>query len=152
MFDSLTLNMVSRRSLLQFGTGSYLGLNLGGLWRAQASAPTVVATKPIKACILVFLYGGPSHIDTFDMKPDAPAEVRGSFKPIATTAHGVRICEHLPRMAKLMHKVAVVRSMHHAAHLHDSGSIHMLTGRPLDGTDRELFAPYPSISQAMAAQ
>ena len=155
MFDSLTLNMVSRRSLLQFGTGSYLGLNLGGLWRAQASAPTVVATKPIKACILVFLYGGPSHIDTFDMKPDAPAEVRGSFKPIATTAHGVRICEHLPRMAKLMHKVAVVRSMHHAAHLHDSGSIHMLTGRPLDGTDRELFAPlpqhFPSYGSAVAA-
>lgn len=155
MFDSLALNMVSRRSLLQFGTGSYLGLNLGGLWRAQASAPTVVATKPIKACILVFLYGGPSHIDTFDMKPDAPAEVRGSFKPIATTAHGVRICEHLPRMAKLMHKVAVVRSMHHAAHLHDSGSIHMLTGRPLDGTDRELFAPlpqhFPSYGSAVAA-
>lgn len=155
MHNPLTTTTVSRRCLLQFGTSSYLGLNLGGLWKAQASSAPVVQVKPIKACILVFLYGGPSHIDTFDMKPEAPAEVRGSFKPIATSVTGVRICEHLPRLSKVMHKMALVRSMHHAAHLHDSGSIHMLTGRPLDGNDRELFAPlpqhFPSYGSAVAA-
>ncbi len=155
MFDPAPANVVSRRRLLQFGVGGFCGLNLGGLWRAQAAHEQTGAGQPIKACILVFLYGGPSHIDTFDPKPDAPAEVRGEFRPIATSAPGVRVCEHLPRLATLMHKIAIVRSMHHAAHLHDSGSIHMLTGRPLDGPDRELFAPlpqhFPSYGSAVAA-
>ena len=61
------------------------------------AAPAAAARKPIRACILVFYYGGPSHLDTFDLKPDAPAEVRGEFKPIATSVPGVRVCEHLPR-------------------------------------------------------
>lgn len=154
MFDPTAKIILSRRRLLQFGAGSYLGLNLGGLWQAQAARPKTERPS-IKACILVFLYGGPSQIDTFDMKPDAPAEIRGEFSPIATSAPGVRICEHLPRLAKLMHKVAIIRSMHHAAHLHDSGSIHMLTGRPLDGPDRELFSPlpqqFPCYGSAVAA-
>ena len=155
MVDPTVTNLLNRRRLLQFGAGGYLGLNLGGLWQARAASPRVVEAPAIKACILVFLYGGPSQIDTFDPKPDAPAEVRGEFKPIATSAVGVRICEHLPNLAKWMHKIALVRSMHHAAHLHDSGSIHMLTGRPLDGPDRELFAPqpqhFPSYGSAVAA-
>ncbi len=103
---------------------------------------------------MIFFYGGPSHLDTFDLKPNAPSEVRGEFKPIMTSAPGLQICEHLPQMAKIMHKVALVRGMHHAARLHDSASIHALTGRPLDGPDRELFAPlpqfYPSHGSAMA--
>src|SRR5688572_2372596 len=125
--------MLTRRRLLQFGAGSYLGLNLGGLWRAQAAnrAPSPTG-KPIQSCILIFYYGGPSHLDTYDLKPGAPAEVRGEFKPIATSVAGVQICEHLPRMASLMHKVALIRSMTHMARLHDSASIHALTGRPLD--------------------
>ncbi len=154
MIDPTVSKWLSRRRLLQFGTGSYLGLNLGGLWQAQA-AYARNPERPIRACILVFLYGGPSHIDTFDPKPDAPAEVRGEFRPMATSVPGVQICEHLPHMAKLMHKVAIVRGMHHAAHLHDSGSIHMLTGRPLDGPDRELFSSipqqFPSYGSAVAA-
>ncbi len=155
MLDPAVTKTLSRRRLLQFGVGSYLGLNLGGLWHAQAARPTSTEGRPIESCILVFLYGGPSHIDTFDPKPDAPAEVRGEFKPISTSAPGVRICEHLPRLAKVMHRIALIRTMHHAAHLHDAGSIHMLTGRPLDGPDRELFAPlpqhFPSYGSAVAA-
>ncbi len=155
MLDPTVRNALSRRRLLQFGVGSYLGLNLGGLWQAQAARPNGAQARPIKACILVFLYGGPSHIDTFDPKPDAPAEVRGEFQPISTSAPGVRICEHLPRLAKVMHRIAIIRGMHHAAHLHDSGSIQMLTGRPLDGPDRELFSPlpqqFPSYGSAVAA-
>src|SRR5687768_14691078 len=110
---------VTRRGLLRFGAGA---LTLGGLWRAQASAPTPAAARPIRSCILVFFYGGPSHLDTFDLKPNAPAEVRGEFGSIATTVPGLRVCEHLPRMARVMHKVAQIRSMTHAASLHDSAS------------------------------
>jgi len=155
MIDPNVMNALTRRRLLQFGVGGYLGLNLGSLWQAQAAQPKPNKSQPIHACIFVFLYGGPSQLDTFDPKPDAPLEVRSEFKTISTSAPGIHICEHLPRMAKLMHKVAVVRSMHHGAHLHDSGAIHMLTGRPLDGTDRELFAPipqhFPSYGSAVSA-
>jgi hypothetical protein len=147
--------MLTRRRLIQLGGAGGLGLTLGGLWRAQARQPAAAASpNPIRACILVFYYGGPSHLDTFDMKPRAPAEVRGEFQPISTSVPAIHVCEHLPRMARLMHKVALVRSVHHAARLHDSASIHALTGRPLDGPDRELFSPlpqvYPSFGSAVA--
>ena len=138
-----SFQFLNRRGLLGLGYGSFLGLNLGGLWRARSESQPVAQANPIRSCVFVFLYGGPSHIDTFDMKPSAPAEVRGEFKPMATTAPGINICEHLPFLAKWMHKAAIIRGMHHGGHLHDSGSIHMLTGRALDGPDRELFAPLP---------
>jgi len=147
------VDLLTRRGLLQAG-GGYLGLNLGGLLHARAAAAPAATPRPIRACVLVFLYGGPSHLDTFDLKPNAPAEVRGEFRPIATSVPGLRVCEHLPRMARVMGKVAQVRSVSHAARLHDSASIHALTGRPLDGPDRELFAPqpqtYPSYGSAVA--
>ena len=98
------LSVLTRRRLLEFAAGGYLGLNLGGLWRAHAAAKLAAAPRPIRACILVFYYGGPSHIDTYDLKPDAPAEVRGEFKPISTTVPGVRVCEHLPRTARHAHR------------------------------------------------
>ncbi|MFM7317858.1 MAG: DUF1501 domain-containing protein [bacterium] len=150
---------LNRRQLIQLSGG--LGLHLGGLWQVQARAqgkspkPTplveskISGIKPVKACILVFYYGGPSHIDTYDLKPDAPAEVRGEFRPIASSVPGLNLCEHLPRMARLMHKVALVRSVTHQARLHDSASIHALTGRPLEGPDRELFEPQPQTTPSM---
>ena len=146
---------LSRRGLIQLGGASWMGLNLGGLWHAQAAHGAGVLTKkPIRACILIFYYGGPSHLDTYDLKPNATVEIRGTFNPIATAVPGMQICEHLPRMAKVMDKVALIRSVHHRATLHDSASIHALTGRPLDGADRELFAPlpqfYPSFGSAYA--
>src|SRR5438477_1257919 len=122
---------ISRRSLLQVGALAGSWLSLAGLERASAGG----APPAIRSCILIFYYGGPSHLDTFDMKPNAPAEVRGDFQPISTSVPGIQICEYLPRMARLMHKVALVRSVHHAARLHDSASIHALTGRPLDAPD-----------------
>jgi hypothetical protein len=140
---------ISRRRLLELAGRGYLGLNLGGLLRAAAAqAETggdLLTGSKIRACILVFYYGGPSHIDTFDMKPDAPAEVRGEFKAIATSVPGLRICEHLPRMSRLMHKVALVRSMHHNNRLHDSASIETLTGRPSPTGDREEFSNVPQF-------
>lgn len=154
---------LTRRRFVQLGTGGYLGLNLGGLLRAEALTGSVssetravlpASLKPLKSCVLIFYYGGPSHLETYDLKPHAPAEVRGDFQPIATSVSGLQISEHLPKMATRMHHVALVRSVTHQARLHDSASIHALTGRPLEGPDRELFAPQlqtnPSFGSAVA--
>lgn len=138
---------LTRRRLLQFSGGAF-GLHLGGLLRTRTVATEVRKTGPsakIKSCILVFYYGGPSHLDTYDLKPEAPSEVRGEFKPIATTVPGSQICEHLPRMAKCMHKVALIRSVTHRNRLHDSASIEALTGRPSPQGDREEFAPIKQV-------
>jgi hypothetical protein len=137
---------LSRRSLLRLGVGG-LGLSWTGLLQARAAARPIEPSglPPLKACVLVFYYGGPSHLDTYDLKPDAPAEVRGEFKPIATSVPGIFVCEHLPRMARTMHKVALIRSMHHQNRLHDSASTEVLTGRQAPTGDREEFAPIKQV-------
>jgi hypothetical protein len=81
-----------------------------------------------KSCILVYLLGGPPHLDTFDLKPDAPSEIRGPFRPIATSVPGVRICEHLPRLARLAHRFALVRSVSHPNSNHTPMIYYTLTG------------------------
>lgn len=152
--NRLANSTLSRRSLIQLGGAGYLGLNLGSLIQAQAMAAKETGRTSIRSCILLFYYGGPSHLDTYDMKPAAPTEIRGSFQSISTSVPGLQICEHLPHMARVMDKVAIIRSVHHLASLHDSASIHALTGRPLEGPDRELFAPipqfYPSFGSAVS--
>lgn len=138
----------NRRVLLQRCGLSAFAWNVCGLLATQAaerSAPRLQTRNPIRSCIFVFYYGGPSHLDTFDMKPDAPAEIRGEFQPIATTAPGVQICEHLPHLAKVMHKFAVVRTMHHENRLHDSASTETFTGRQGPQGDREEFSPIPQF-------
>ena len=100
---------LSRREVLQVGGISLLGLSLPRLLRADVRPGQVPPTAD--ACILIFLNGGPSHLDMWDMKPEAPAEIRGPFRPIPTTAPGVQLSEHLPRLARLMHHCALVRSM-----------------------------------------
>lgn len=94
----------------------------------------------IDSCILIFYYGGPSHLDMWDMKPDAPAEVRGEFQPIATTAPGIQLCEHMPLTAQVMDKVCLLRGMHHPMRNHNSAAAEALCGRtPISG-DLELLA------------
>src|SRR5438552_16901853 len=100
--------------MLQAGAISYLGLSLPQLLRADDRHSTRTEKRTADACILVFLNGGPSHLDMWDMKPDAPAEIRGEFRPIATTVPRVQLCEHLPRLARQMHHCAVIRSVHHS--------------------------------------
>ncbi len=143
---------LSRRSVLRLGVGG-LGLSLTGLLQARATARPIESSglPPLKACVLVFYYGGPSHLDTYDLKPDAPAEVRGEFKPISTSVPGLFVCEHLPRMARCMHKVALVRSMHHQNRLHDSASTEALTGRQPPTGDREEFAPIKQVFPSYGA-
>ncbi|MBS0203699.1 MAG: DUF1501 domain-containing protein [Planctomycetes bacterium] len=136
---------VTRRRFVQLGgTGA---LSLGGLWGAQAWAEQsgVKVPSSIRACIFVFYYGGPSHLDTYDLKPEAPSTVRGEFQPIATSVPGVQISELLPNMSRVMHHCAIVRSMHHTNRLHDSASIETHTGRQAAQGDREEFAPIPQF-------
>src|SRR5437879_1672685 len=112
---------LSRRQLLRAGGLGAFGLNLAGLFRAGATARGAPPQPaPVRHCIVIFYYGGPSHLDTWDPKPDAPAEVRGAFRTIATAAPGVRVCEHLPHCARVMHRLAVVRSLHHPMRNHNS--------------------------------
>ena len=140
-----SLDLMARREWLRMASGS-VGLNLAGLWRAQATHASGSAIfsgqfSAIKSCIVVFYYGGPSHLDTYDMKPEGPSDIRGEFQPIATSAPGIYVCEHLPHMSRVMHKVALIRTMHHQNRLHDSASTESLTGRPSPNGDREEFAP-----------
>lgn len=122
-------------------------MSLGGLWEMQAwGAPSAIRTSSaIRACIFVFYYGGPSHLDTYDLKPNSPSTVRGPFQPIATSVPGLQISELLPNMSKVMHRCALVRSMHHGNRLHDSASIETHTGRQASQGDREEFAPIPQF-------
>ncbi len=118
-----------RREFLKIGALG-AGLALPHYLRCAAAGETRAASA--QAAILVFLRGGPSHQDTFDLKPDAPAEYRGEFRPIKTNASGVEICEHLPRMAKLADKYAILRGVSHNLADHGIGTQYMATGnRPL---------------------
>src|SRR5262245_50447161 len=102
----------SRRDFLRIGGLGTAGLALPELLRARdARASASVPSKhKTKSCILLFLAGGPPQHETFDLKPDAPAEVRGSFKPIATRVPGTQICEHLPQLARQTDKYTIIRS------------------------------------------
>lgn len=115
---------VSRRSFLRYGIKVPLA---GGLAFSTSSAHAQGASSR-KAVILIWLAGGPSHIDMYDLKPQAPIEYRGEFRPIATNVSGVEISEHLPLQAKIFDKLAVVRSAFHTNAGHGMGSQWMLTG------------------------
>src|ERR1700759_2304415 len=104
---------IQRRELLRIGGLSLLGLSAAELGRLRACAAKDASGEGRRqnACVFLFLFGGPSHIDLWDMKPEAPSEIRGEFKPAATCVPGIQICEHLPRMAGVMDKICLLRSM-----------------------------------------
>ena len=122
---------VTRRELLQVGYSGLLGLGLPSLLAHQARAETAPREgngKRAKSVMLIFLTGAPSHLDMFDLKPNAPVEVRGTFRPIATRAVGLQICEHLPLLAARANQFAVVRSMTHNFPSHEHATHFVLTG------------------------
>ena len=122
---------VNRRSFLKIGGLAMGGFALPSLLQAEGQG----GRTSNKSVIMIYLSGGMSHHDTFDMKPDAPAEIAGEFKPIATNVVGTRICEHLPRLSRMMDKVALVRSL---AGLRDEHtSYQTLTGYTMDQSRRE---------------
>ncbi|VTR99800.1 DUF1501 domain-containing protein [Tuwongella immobilis] len=117
----------NRRTFLQIGTAGIAGLTLPNLLRAEQSKPRHRAKA--KNVIMLFQFGGPPQLDTFDPKPNAPAEIRGEFASIPTSLPGVRYSEHLPRLSKLAHKLTLVRSVHHNRSSHNPGAYYSLTGR-----------------------
>jgi hypothetical protein len=133
-----TFTVTRRRMLAVAGGALGLGCPVPALTADPATTP-----RPIRSCILVFFYGGPSHLDTFDPKPDAPAEVRGEYRTIATAVPGFRFCEHLPLTARLMGRLALVRGLHHPMRNHNSAAAEALTGRTPAGGDQELLTDDP---------
>ena len=151
---------VSRREVLRIGGLTALGMSLGDwTWlRAWASSSGSTAAQshdpPAKRVILLWLWGGPSHLDTFDMKPEAPLEYRGPFEPIATTVPGIQICELLPRLARLADSFSLVRSLNHESNDHGVAGTIALTGSidgavGLDGVSRG-GAIKPSVGSIVA--
>ncbi len=122
---------ITRRQVLQAGAIGYLGLSLPRLLRADV----VKAPATADSCILIFLDGGPSHLDMWDMKPNAPAEIRGEFKPIASSLVGTQFSEHLPRMSRLVHRSTIIRSAHHSVNNSHAAAVYAA----LTGHDRGEF-------------
>jgi hypothetical protein len=122
-----------RRDFLRFGMTGLFGLTLPELLRLQAKADArrtgaVKPTRRAEAVIQIWLGGGPASIDIWDLKPDAPAEIRGEFKPMATNVDGVRISEHLPLMSRSVDKATIVRSLYHTIPSHTPATVFMNTG------------------------
>src|SRR5436305_14882418 len=117
-------NLFSRRQALQLGTVSF-----GSFLLPNRDCGARPLRGRARACILLYMDGGPSHIDLWDLKPDAPAEVRGPFRPISTSVPGVHVCEHLPLTARQMHRLTQVRSVVHGETAHDPAVYQMLSGR-----------------------
>jgi hypothetical protein len=148
--DFRTTCRLTRRSLLQAGTAGFAGLNLPALLRAAEAAPRVAKAKHV---IFLHQWGGPSHIDTFDMKPDAPDGIRGEFSPIASSRPGLYLTEHLPRMAKVLGRFAQIRSVNHGMKNHNSAGYYSLTGHapPIDDIRlRDTQELYPSYGSTAA--
>ena len=132
--------MLSRRELLRAGSLSLLGTTLPGLLDGRAQSQTPSSERPIvsrlpsfgraKSCILLFMWGGPAHQDTFDLKPSAPSEIRGEFSPIATNVPGIQICEHFRQLSRRADQLCIVRSMTHTNADHTRSTHYLLTGEP----------------------
>jgi hypothetical protein len=118
---------LTRREILQVGYSGLLGIGIPSVVAGRAST-SPAPPKRAHSVVLIFMTGAPSHLDTFDLKPEAPVEIRGEFKTIATKAPGVRICEHLPQLAQRADKLAVIRSMTHGLPSHEHATHMMLTG------------------------
>ncbi|MBI1913915.1 MAG: DUF1501 domain-containing protein [Planctomycetes bacterium] len=138
----------TRRTALQAGAVGLLGLGTNHLEALRAAAPS---KHPARTAIYIFLSGGLAQHDSFDMKPDAPADIRGEFKPIATRTPGIRICEHLPLLAARSHLWALVRSLTHPSNDHSAGHLMMLTGRSPLPPGFDPSAPRPTDWPAIAA-
>src|ERR1019366_7539911 len=130
----------SRRHFLKIGGLALGGMALPDLLRAEGtSAPPAGATPSSKAIIMIYLTGGPSHQDMYDLKMEAPVEIRGSFRPIATNVTGIQICQHMPRLARMMDKFAIIRSLYGAVDQHASDMC--LSGYPIGPLGRQNGRP-----------
>lgn len=142
---------INRRAMLQLGGLSVFGMSLPRLLAAEETRP---ARNDI-SIILLWMGGGPANMDTFDMKPEAPAEYRGDFRPIGTKVPGLQICEHLPKMAQWMDKVCLLRSVSHPSTVHGQADHYVLTGYhsvPPIPTENISATVYPSYGAVLARE
>ena len=149
--ESGLLDFPSRRQVLEAGGLGMLGLTIPRLLEAAEKQDQKVPPAKAKSVVFLYQFGGPSHVETFDMKPDAPEGIRSLFGTIDSSLPGLRVCEHLPKTAKVMHKVTLIRSMQHTMKNHNSASYYALTGKapPVDDIrlrdSLELFPAYGSV-------
>ena len=144
---------VTRREILRVGSLGSLGLPLFDVLKSRCAGQGPDkgsgTTPRAKSCLFIFLFGGPSHIDLWDMKPSAPLEIRGEFKPINTNVPGIHLCEHLPLMAARMDKFCLIRSMTHHMPVHGPACSEIYSGRPYFGpptTDQASPEDWPSVA------
>jgi hypothetical protein len=146
---------LTRRHALKVGGLGLLGLTVPGLLRAEAIEAARIKARA-KSVIFLFQWGGPSHIDMFDMKPDAPEGIRGPHKPMRSKADGIQVSEKLPKTAAIMDKVTLIRSMTHTMKNHNSAGYYALTGHAPPSDDQrlrdslELFPGYGPVVDALA--
>ncbi|HET6882950.1 MAG TPA: DUF1501 domain-containing protein [Pirellulales bacterium] len=149
---------LDRRRWLQVAGVGWLGSALGGLNQALGESSGQAAhdkvRRPIQSCIVLFHYGGPSQFETYDPKPDAPQGIRGEYGTISTAVPGVNIGEYLPRVATIMGRLTVVRSMHHPMRNHNAAAAEVFTGRTPAGGDLELLADearsFPTLGSSVS--
>jgi hypothetical protein len=152
--SSFHSTVMTRRHALKVGGMGLLGLTMPGLLRAEALVPSIKSRA--KSVIFLFQWGGPSHIDMFDMKPDAPEGIRGPHRPISSKADGIQVSEHLPKTAAVMDKVTLIRSMHHTMKNHNSAGYYALSGHAPPTDDQrlrdslDLFPSYASMVDKLA--
>src|SRR4051812_333303 len=138
-------NRVSRRLFLQVGSLGAAGLTLADVLQARATQPAATAPRH-RSVIMIYLPGGPSHLDMYDMKPDAPAEYRGEFRPIQTNVPGIQVCEHMPRHAGLADRFSIVRGLVTQG-THDP--YQLLTGGRSQASGQNAVPPRPAFGSVV---
>lgn len=137
---------IARRSFLKAGALAFGGLSMSSLFRAQAAAAAEGAAAKDLSVILIWQGGGPSHLDMWDLKPQAPSEFRGTFNPIKSNLDGYQVCEHMPNIAKVCDKLTILRSVTHPDGGHESASHFLLTGyKPTNDIPAQEVPSYGSI-------
>src|SRR5688572_7069135 len=142
----------SRREAVRAGSLALSGLTLPHLLASQAQAGSLSGGRAFgraKRVILLFMWGGPAQMDTWDMKPDPPEEYRGPFKQISTNVNGLQICEHMPLLAKRCDKLAVVRSVHHPDVNHLTATHFLLTGEDMPNRNAPESSDWPNIGAVL---
>jgi hypothetical protein len=146
LLDDRCIGTLPRRALLRLGVVGLGGLTLPDLLQLESALGAENSKPTGKSLIVLWLWGGPSHMETFDLKPDAPLEYRGEFRPIPTTAKGLSISEYLPLLAAQGDKLAIIRSLHHDSPGHVNSTHTMLTGYPGNVAEMPPFRPdYPDL-------
>lgn len=142
------MDQFNRRDILQTGALGLFGLSLPQLLAGKELAENS-AVRPAKSCILLFMWGGPAHQDTWDLKPAAPAEIRGEFQPISTATPGIQIGEHFPLLSQQTDRLAIIRSMTHDNVDHTLATHYLLTGQP-PPIGGDLRKDWPSMGSVLA--